>query len=136
MKDEREEFSRRLADAMKKAGYEPRPGVLLKVFNSRYDGTSVTFQSTSRWLGGKAIPEQDKLQVLAGAFGVEPHVLRFGVKARPARRIGEEPLPYPNLGARDRDAVAAYLVLPPKQRELVAELIAELARNNGKNHRG
>ena len=32
----------------------------------------------SRWLRGRALPEQDKLQVMADLLGVEPHALRFG----------------------------------------------------------
>jgi len=125
MKDEREEFSQRLAEAMRKAGYEPRPGVLHKVFNSRYRGASVTFQTASRWLGGRSIPEQNKLQVLAGLFGVEPHALRFGGR----QRVGEGAAAWlQTLGAQDRAMFDAFLSLPAPQRKLVRELVATLAR--------
>jgi transcriptional regulator with XRE-family HTH domain len=126
MNDERQEFSQRLAEAMHKAGYEPRPNVLLKVFNSRYRGESVTAMTISRWLGGRAIPNQDKLQVLADLFGVEPQVLRFG-KAEKGR-VAESQATWPAaLGARERQVIAAYLALPPKRRELVGELVEALA---------
>lgn len=126
MKSEREEFSQRLADAMEKKGYEPRPNVLLKVFNSSYRGASVTFQTTSRWLGGGAIPNQDKLQVLADLFGVEPQVLRFGKTGK--GRVAESQATWPAaLGARERQVIEAYLALPPKRRELVGELVEALA---------
>ena len=127
MKNEREEFSRRLADAMEAAGYEPRPNVLLKVFNSRYRGTSVTFQTISRWLGGRAIPNQDKLQVLAELFGVEPQVLRFGKVGK--SRVAESQATWAAaLGARERQFIETYLALPPKRRELVGELVEALSQ--------
>lgn len=125
MNDERQEFSQRLADALRKAGYEPRPGVLHKLFNSRYRGVSVTFQSVSRWLGGKSIPEQDKLRVLAAIVGVDPHVLQYGGK--PA--VGEGRTDWlQSLAAPDRAMMDAYASLPTSQRKLVRDLVASLAR--------
>ncbi|HEY5972670.1 MAG TPA: hypothetical protein VIT22_12055 [Pseudoxanthomonas sp.] len=125
MNDERQEFSQRLAEAMHKAGYEPRPNVLLKVFNSRYRGASVTAMTISRWLGGRAIPNQDKLQVLADLFGVEPQVLRFGKAGK--GRVAESQPAWPAMGARERQVIDAFLALPPKRRELVGELVEALA---------
>ena len=125
MNDERQEFSQRLAEAMHKAGYEPRPNVLLKVFNSRYRGASVTAMTISRWLGGRAIPNQDKLQVLADLFGVEPQVLRFGKTGK--GRVAESQATWPALGVRERQVIETYLALPPKRRELVGELVEALA---------
>ena len=55
MSEERFEFSRRLAQAMSMAGYEPRPAVLFRLFNARYPGRSVRFQSTARGLGFAAM---------------------------------------------------------------------------------
>jgi transcriptional regulator with XRE-family HTH domain len=125
MKDEREKFSQRLSAAMKKCGYQPRPGVLLKVFNSQYSGISVTAQTTSRWLGGKAIPEQDKLQVLAGIFGVEPHALRYGSVGK--ERLSEQDRQV--MGASERQTINAFLALSPKRRELVGELVTALGQD-------
>lgn len=123
MSDESKAFSVRLKDAMQAAGYEPRPSQLVAHFNSRYRGASVTFQSASRWLTGKSIPEQDKLQVLAQLYGVEPHVLRFGGK-----RLGEGRASWSDaMNAQDRAMVDAFLHLPMPQRKLVRELVAALA---------
>lgn len=131
MSDERLEFSRRLAQAMRTAGYEPRPAVLFRLFNARYAGRSVSFQSASRWLGGRSIPEQDKLQVLAGLFGVEPHNLRFG--AGDGLRVAEPRLPWGlPVGAREREVMEAYLSLPARQRDLVGELVKALAQTDRK----
>ena len=48
MSDERYEFSQRLAAAMRTLGYEPRPAVLFRLFNAKYRGRSVSFQTASR----------------------------------------------------------------------------------------
>lgn len=125
MSDERFEFSRRLGQAMSAAGYEPRPAILFRLFNARYTGRSVSFQSASRWLSGRSIPEQDKLQVLAELFGVAPQTLRFGEPARVAEARGE----WNAVGARERAVIDTFLALPPRQRELVGELVKVLAQN-------
>ncbi|KRG88334.1 hypothetical protein ABB34_00585 [Stenotrophomonas daejeonensis] len=122
MSEERFEFSRRLAQAMSMAGYEPRPAVLFRLFNARYQGRSVSFQSASRWLGGRSIPEQDKLQVLAELFGVEPHQLRFGG----GQRVAEPRQPWQVVGVREREVIDAFLALPQRKRELVGALVEAL----------
>lgn len=125
MSDERDQFSRRLANAMRAAGYDPRPAVLFRLFNARYQGRSVTFQSASRWLRGRSIPEQDKLQVLAELFGVAPHLLRFGGD----RRLGEQRASWPSqAGVHEREVIQVYLALPLRERELVGELVQVLAK--------
>ena len=80
------EFAERLQAAMRAAGLEPRPAVLLNLFNANYWGRSVTFQAVSRWLRGESIPAQDKLIVLAGVLKVEPEVSRFGGTVRKSVR--------------------------------------------------
>lgn len=126
MSEERFEFSRRLAQAMSMAGYEPSPAVLFRLFNARYPGRSVSFQSTSRWLGGRSIPEQDKLQVLAELFGVEPHHLRFGG----GYRVAKPQQAWQAVGARERRVIDAFLVLPQRKRELVGALVEALGEED------
>jgi hypothetical protein len=124
MGDERHEFSLRLAAAMRGKGYAPRPGVLHKLFNSHYEGQSVAFSTASKWLSGQALPRQDRLQVLAALFNVEPHVLRFGGKLR----VGEARLDWTaQLGPQDREMIQAFVGLPSTQRKLVRELVSTLA---------
>lgn len=131
MSDERFEFSRRLGQAMSAAGYEPRPAILFRLFNARYTGRSVSFQSASRWLAGRSIPEQDKLQVLAELFGVAPQALRFG----DAPRVAEARAEWNAVGARERAVIDTYLALPARQRELVGELVKALAQTDRKSTR-
>ncbi|NWP70548.1 helix-turn-helix domain-containing protein, partial [Escherichia coli] len=76
------EFAQRLRQAIEAAGLEPRPSVLLNLFNSSYWGRPISFQAVARWLNGEAVPEQDKLVLLAELLRIEPEVLRFGDPAQ------------------------------------------------------
>ena len=106
--DQKLEFAERLQAAMRDAGLEPRPAVLLNLFNTHYWGRSVTFQAVSRWLRGESIPEQDKLITLAEILKIEPQVLRFGDGVRHSvqkhRQRWEEGVGYLERETFDRDA--------------------------------
>lgn len=121
------EFAQRLREAMAAAGLQPRPGVLLNLFNAHYWGRSVSFQAVSRWLRGEAIPAQDKLLVLAEILRVEPEVLRFGHAVRhrvqESRKRWDEGVSY-----QEREVFDAFLGLPAPQRKLVREVILALAQ--------
>lgn len=121
------DFAQRLRNAMLAAGYPDRPAVLEREFNSRYWGRSVTFQAVSRWLGGKSIPAQDKLQVLAQWLRIEPQVLRYGEQAQSAVRESrgnwENAEHYP-----EREAIEAFLKLPAEQRKVVRDVILAFVR--------
>ena len=121
------EFAQRLKAAMEAAGLEARPGVLLNLFNANYWGRSVSFQAVSRWLRGEAIPEQDKLLVLAGALKIEPEVLRFGEAVRNSvqqhRQRWDE-----GVGYLERETFDAFLQLPASQRKLIREVILTFAK--------
>ena len=121
------EFAQRLQAAMVAAGLEPRPGVLLNQFNANYWGRSVSFQAVSRWLRGEAIPEQDKLLVLAGILKIEPEVLRFGDAVRQSvqqhRKRWDE-----GVGFLERETFDAFLKLPAPQRKIIREVILTFAK--------
>ncbi len=121
------EFAQRLRDAMASAGLEPRPGVLLNLFNAHYWGRSVSFQAVSRWLRGEAIPAQDKLLVLAEILRVEPEVLRFGQVVR--HRVQEHRKRWDEgVSYQEREVFDAFLSLPAPQRKLVREVILALVQ--------
>ena len=126
MSNEKQGFSRRLADAVRARGYEAKPGVLLKQVNSRYTGCSVALSTASKWLRGMILPEQDKLQVLAELFGTNPQELRFGRSG--GNRAAQPSAVWQAIGARDRQVIDAFLALPQKRRELVGDLVAELGK--------
>lgn len=134
--DEKKKFAERLREAMIAAGYEPRPSVLEKQFNARYWGRSVTLQATRRWLVGLSIPEQDKLQVLAEWLGIEPHVLRFGVR-NPSEQLSEPRLHWAaGMRPQDREAIDLFLALSPDHRKVVRDIIHALKGERGTGSRG
>lgn len=124
--DEKSGFAKRLHDGMVAAGYEPRPVVLEKEFNSRYWGRSVTFQAVRRWLKGEAIPAQEKLQVLAEWLKLEPHVLRFGDQVTKSVRANRKRWDE-GIGYLERETFDAFLALPASQRRAIREIILALA---------
>lgn len=125
--DQKQEFANRLQAAMCAAGLEPRPAVLLNLFNTHYWGRSVTFQAVSRWLRGESIPAQDKLITLAEILKIEPEVLRFGEAVRQSvqkhRQRWEQ-----DVGYLERETFDAFLQLPAPQRKLIREVILTFAK--------
>ena len=126
MSEAKEAFGRRLVDAMRAKGHEAKPGVLHKQFNSRYAGRSIAFSTASKYLRGRILPDPDKLQVMAELYGIEPHELLFGRSG--GNRAAQPPGAWQAIGARERQVIDAFLALPPKRRELVGELVAELSK--------
>lgn len=124
--DNKLEFAQRLKDGMVTAGLEPRPGVLLTLFNTRYWGRSVSFQAVSRWLKGEAIPEQDKLLVLAEVLNIEPEVLRFGEGIRKSLKERKQRWEE-GAGYLERETFDAFLKLPATHRKIVREVILAFA---------
>lgn len=119
---EAQQFSQRLRQAMEHAGYQVRPVVLEREFNLRYWGRSVSFQAVRRWLQGEAVPTQDRLQVLAEWLGVDAHWLRFGERLTVANH--EKPAQWNSkLAPEEREAIEAFLALPPDKRKLFGQLM-------------
>lgn len=125
--DQKLEFAERLKAAMREAGLEPRPAVLLNLFNTHYWGRSVTFQAVSRWLRGEAIPGQDKLITLAEALQIEPEILRFGDAVRDSVRVRRQRWDE-GVGYLERETFDAFLQLPAPQRKLIREVILTFAK--------
>jgi transcriptional regulator with XRE-family HTH domain len=127
--DEKRAFSKRLVEAMHKAGIDTlSPTHVARAFNLRYHGDPVSTQSVRKWLTGRALPSQDKLRVLAEWLGVAPQWLRFGDGAgEGARRSGalrQETRPY----RRDQDILLeVFSRLNERHRKLVLDLVEALA---------
>ena len=76
---EREDFSGRLQQALRKADYAPdSPTQLAREFNVRFTGRPITVHAARKWIVGEAIPTQEKLRTLAYWLGVPAEWLRFG----------------------------------------------------------
>lgn len=132
MSNERAEFSKRLAAAMRVAGYEPRPSVLFKQFNTRFEGASVSFQTASRWLRGESMPEQDKLVALAGWLKEGPDFLRFGEKAARDKRGTRQVIKEDALDYDDQKLFNTYRTLSIPHQRVVREVILAFAATMAK----
>ncbi len=75
---ERENFSDRLKDALKAAGFTITPSKFAYEFNIRANGAAVSVHGARKWLIGEAIPAQERLQIMADWLGVSAAWLRYG----------------------------------------------------------
>ena len=112
---------------MESAGYEARPSVLEREFNSRHWGKPMTLHGVRRWLLGEAIPSHAKLRTLADWLKVPPHELTWG-QSEPAPAAEKQRFWHPSLGYQDRELFDLYLRLPVPKRRLAREMILAIAR--------
>jgi len=80
--EEKQAFSKRLKEAMRKARVEAGPTRFAREFNLRHHGEPVTAQTARKWLYGGALPTQDKLRTLAQWLEVSLQWLRYGEAER------------------------------------------------------
>ncbi len=127
MENAKLQFAERLRDAMTAAGYEAKPAVLEREFNTRYWGKPMTLHGVRRWLRGETLPSQEKLLVLAEWLGVPPQQLRFGSEV--VQRVQQRRARWDSgVGYQDRDIFEAFLKLPVPQRRLIREVILTFAK--------
>lgn len=133
MKNEKTAFAERLQAALKAADIQASPAVLVKLL-ARHGGSNVAPQTVSGWLHGKFMPKQGNMRALAMIVGVPPHVLEYGERLH--KGVREATVSWPShVRGQDRLAIEEYLSLPANQRELIRELIAELARGTTERKR-
>jgi len=127
MQDAKEQFAARLRDAMAAAGYEPRPAVLEREFNTRHWGKPMTLHGVRRWLRGETLPDYKKLVTLAQWLGTSAQALGYGENEAP--RTSKPPRPWhAGLGYDDRELFEVYLRLPVPKRRLARDVILAIAR--------
>ena len=128
---EKQDFSRRLREALKKAE-APAEGAaaLAREFNLRYEGRPVTAQAVGKWLAGRALPSQDKIRALSVWLEVSPHWLRFGDgDGKPAPVLRQASATYrvdPQWPAKK------YEALNETHKKMVGELLLALLKLEGK----
>jgi transcriptional regulator with XRE-family HTH domain len=132
--DEKQGFSRRLKDAMRKARMEPAgPTRVAREFNLRYHGDPVTTQAIRKWLTGEALPSQDKIRALAQWLEVSPQWLRYGEAG--GREERGHAVARQDTGSYTVDAAWAgkkFELMNEPHRKLVLEIIRALLRLEGK----
>ena len=128
--DEKQTFSRRLRDTLKRAGVRHgSPAAIAREFNLRYEGIPVTPQAVRKWLGGHALPSQDKMRALALWLETSPQWLRFGEGEGAAPRARQETAGY----RVDAGWVGKkYEALSDAHKKMVVEVILALLRLEGK----
>ncbi len=128
---EREQFSKRLNSALKRAGETSySPAALARGFNRRYPGKPITDYAARKWLLGEAIPSQDKLRVLAQWLEVTNDWLRFGEGVKTNSHVVRDDSPVP-----DYELIRAVAALSATHQEVVRELVAALQRAEKKNQK-
>lgn len=129
MEDEKRAFGRRLSQGMVAKGLKPRPAVLERQFNLRYQGKPMSLHGVRRWLKGETIPAQQKVVVLAEILDLDPQELRFGRReGRPTALVREPDVRWlADLGWSDRALYQAIKSLKAPQRKVVRDLILLLA---------
>ncbi|HXF67129.1 MAG TPA: hypothetical protein VNK67_10600 [Burkholderiales bacterium] len=132
--DERQGFSKRLKEAMRRARVDAgSPTRIAREFNLRYHGDPVSTQAVRKWLSGQALPSQDKIRALGLWLDVPPHWLRFGEGERREERQG--------LAARQEAggyrieqgwAAKKFEQLNDAHKRMVLEIVHALLRLEGK----
>jgi hypothetical protein len=108
----------------------PAPFGARPEFNLKYrQGEPVSFQSASRWLNARSIPELDKLGVLARWLGMEPHMLLFGATHS---KVAEQRPSWQDVKPQELDLIEAYRSLSPSHRKLVRDFMAALRQQTGR----
>ena len=128
--DEKQGFSKRLRDGLKRAGVRHgSPAAIAREFNLRYEGTPVTPQAVRKWLAGHSLPSQDKMRALALWLEASPQWLRFGEGEGATPRLRQESAAY----RVDSAWVAKkYDALNDAHKKMAVEIILALLRLESK----
>ncbi len=127
MQDAKKQFAIQLREAMAAAGYDPKPAVLEREFNTRHWGKPMSLHGVRLWLLGETMPDFRKMETLSKWLGVSVQQLSFGV---PIGRTAEQRRARwdSGIGYEDRDLLEAFLKLPVPQRKLIREIILTFAK--------
>ena len=132
--DEKQGFSRRLKEAIRKARIDmSSPTLVAREFNLRYHGNPVSTQAVRKWLSGKALPSQDKIRVLGLWLDVSAPWLRFGEVERKEER--QPSMVRQETGSYRLDhgwPSKKFDLLNDTHRRMVVEIIHALLRLEGK----
>jgi len=128
---EREDFSVRLQQALRKGGYSPdSPTQLAREFNVRFSGRPITVHAARKWLVGEAIPTQEKLRTLAAWLGIATEWLRFGGNdPQHSVQVAESSTRFDSI---DLKLIADLQQLDEQYREVAREFIRMLVRLNAR----
>jgi transcriptional regulator with XRE-family HTH domain len=123
---EKQAFSARLSAEIARKKNLKGATQLAREFNKVYRGESVSPQTVHKWLSGRTIPTNDKLQTLADWLGVDVHWLHYGPPpaARPKPLAPGEKYPPPT--PEEIQFVSKVRELAPGDRNLVEDFVDRL----------
>ncbi len=121
------EFATRLEEALDAKAIKKSPTVLAKLFNTEFDGRSITPHTARNWMLGKSLPTQDKLVLLAKILGTSSEYLRYGRHSEKTLMIKNQDGTETELSISQQQFVNNYLKLSISKQMLVSELVTELA---------
>ena len=121
------EFATRLEEALDAKAIKKSPTVLAKLFNTEFDGRSITPHTARNWMLGKSLPTQDRLVLLAKILGTSSAYLRYGRHSEKTLMIKNQDGTETELSISQQQFVNNYLKLSISKQMLVSELVAELA---------
>ena len=123
----KKQFASQLREAMVAAGFDPKPAVLEREFNTRHWGKPMTLHGVRLWLLGKTMPDFNKMETLSKWLGVSVHQLSYGGPS--GRKVEQQRARWDSgIGYQDRDIFEAFLKLPIPQRKLIREVILTFAK--------
>lgn len=123
---EKAAFSERLKQKLSDHGWPTTsPTWLAREFNIRYSGNSVSVQTANNWLTGTAIPNQDKLQILAAWLGVSSQWLRFGEQSFTTQVDSPKSI-YQNIQLNLSDLPEKIAKLNPRQKQIIYDIVNAL----------
>ena len=127
MQDAKKQFANQLREAMVVAGYEPKPAILEREFNTRHWGNPMSLHGVRLWLLGETMPDFRKMETLSKWLGVSVQQLSYG---GPSGRVVEQRRARWDSGIsyEDRDIFDAFLKLPVPQRKIIREVILAFAK--------
>ena len=123
---ERQAFSSRLLEMLRRTGRSVSPTSLAHEFNLYYGGPKVHMHSCRKWLQAESIPTQEKLVILARMLGVSPDWLRYGGETAPA---GEPELNAYVADPMDLSLLAANQQLNERDKRVLRGLILQMLKN-------
>ncbi|HEV7802620.1 MAG TPA: hypothetical protein VGP15_16210 [Burkholderiales bacterium] len=132
--DEKQAFSKRLKEALRKAGVDAGSYArVAREFNLRYGGDPVSTQAVRKWLNDGALPSQDKIRALSMWLDVGVHWLRFGDAERKQDRAQagtkQEGVSYK---AEPAWVARKFESLDDTHKRMVVEIVHALLRLEGK----
>lgn len=120
---ERQHFSDRLQDRLRKAGIKVKASVVAHEFNLRADGAAITTHAARKWLLGEAMPTHERMRILAGWLGVHASWLQYGDAENGDYASGS---PVPDIHSSELMLIQDYRRLPEHGQKILRQMMSSL----------